>query len=549
MKRIWWKEAVIYQIYPRSFKDTNGDGIGDLRGVIQKLNYLKDLGIDVIWLSPFNKSPNDDNGYDISDYLSIMDEFGTMEDFEELLKEAHNRGIRIVMDLVVNHTSDEHPWFIESRSSKDNPKRDWYIWRAPKDGKEPNNWGSFFTPSAWEYDKDSGEYYLHLFSKKQPDLKWENPDVRQEIQKMMRWWLNKGIDGFRMDVMNAYKKPVGLPDSKLPPSSPDGYSFDMKLYFNNLGLVDFLQELNKEVLSGYDVMTVGEAPVVTPEMALEYVAEQQEALNMVFNFEIMDLGENWSLKKIKELQRKWYKTLWGKGWNSQYLSNHDQPRSVSAFGDDKEYRTESAKMLATMIHTMPGTPYIYQGDEIGMTNSIFPTIDSYNDISTRFQYEELIKNGKTKEEALNWLNRRSRENARTPMQWNDNYYAGFTYGKPWLAVNPNYREINVELQILDDNSIYHHYRKLIQLRKSHPVMIYGDMVELFKEHEKAYVYMRVLEDEKWLILINFSKELVELELDCKLEDKKILLSNYKDICIEGTKMTLRAYEAEIIRLV
>ncbi len=548
MNRKWWKEAVVYQIYPRSFKDSNGDGIGDLRGIIEKLDYLKELGIDVIWLNPCYASPNDDNGYDISDYYSIMPEFGTMEDFDELLEQAHKRGIKIVMDLVVNHTSDEHKWFIESRSSRDNPYRDYYIWRDGKNGKEPNNWGSNFSPSAWEYDEKTNQYYLHLFSKKQPDLNWEHEPLRRDVYKMMNFWFEKGIDGFRMDVINLIKKPEGLPDSKLPPTTAEGYVLDGNLYANNPGLVEFLQEMNKNVMSKYDCMTVGETCFVTPEIALDYVKEDNKALNMVFHFEIMEIKENFDLVRLKEIQQKWYDGIIPKGgWNSQYLNNHDQPRQVSIFGNDKEYREKSAKLLGTMLHTLPGTPYIYQGEEIGMTNCAFNSIDEFKDISAHFSYDQMIKQGKSKEEALDWLNKYSRDHARTPMHWDDTENAGFTKGKPWLKMNPNYKDINVKAALADPESIFYHYKKLIALRKSNDVMVYGDFKDLLPKDPEIYAYTRTLDSTKWLILLNFSDSEKEVTLDMNVEGK-VILSNYPEYIAKGQSAQLKPYEAVIVEL-
>lgn len=548
MNRKWWKEAVVYQIYPRSFKDSNGDGIGDLRGIIEKLDYLKELGIDVIWLNPCYASPNDDNGYDISDYYSIMPEFGTMEDFDELLEQAHKRGIKIVMDLVVNHTSDEHKWFIESRSSRDNPYRDYYIWRDGKNGKEPNNWGSNFSPSAWEYDEKTNQYYLHLFSKKQPDLNWEHEPLRRDVYKMMNFWFEKGIDGFRMDVINLIKKPEGLPDSKLPPTTAEGYVLDGNLYANNPGLVEFLQEMNKNVMSKYDCMTVGETCFVTPEIALDYVKEDNKALNMVFHFEIMEIKENFDLVRLKEIQQKWYDGIIPKGgWNSQYLNNHDQPRQVSIFGNDKEYREKSAKLLGTMLHTLPGTPYIYQGEEIGMTNCAFNSIDEFKDISAHFSYDQMIKQGKSKEEALDWLNKYSRDHARTPMHWDDTENAGFTKGKPWLKMNPNYKDINVKAALADPESIFYHYKKLIALRKSNDVMVYGDFKDLLTKDPEIYAYTRTLDSTKWLILLNFSDSEKEVTLDMNVEGK-VILSNYPEYIAKGQSAQLKPYEAVIVEL-
>ncbi|MDK2811370.1 MAG: oligo,6-glucosidase [Petroclostridium sp.] len=559
MERKWWKEAVVYQIYPRSFYDSNGDGIGDLRGIISKLDYIKDLGVDVIWLNPVYKSPNDDNGYDISDYYNIMDEFGTIADWEELLEEMHKRGLKLIMDLVVNHTSDEHSWFIESRSSKDNEKRDYYIWRKGKDGKEPNNWRSCFSPSAWEYDEKTGEYYLHLFSKKQPDLNWENPNVRKEVYDMMTWWLDKGIDGFRMDVINMISKVEGLPDA--PRKNNDPYQDGGQYYLNGPRVHEFLQEMNKTVLSKYDIMTVGETPGVTPEEALLYVGDDREELNMVFQFELMDIdaGEDgkwdvvpWKLTDFKRIMTKWQKELHNKGWNSLYLNNHDQPRMVSRFGNDTVYRTESAKMLATMLHTLQGTPYIYQGEEIGMTNVKFDSIDEYKDIETLNYYNEtVVKRNADVQKILNAIYIKGRDNARTPMQWNNEENAGFTTGTPWIKVNPNYKEINVKQAQEDPNSILHYYKKLIQLRKQNLTIVYGNYVQILEEHPEIYSYLRCLDDDRLLVILNFSGEMpvfnLPEEIICK--DKELLISNYDvDVKEELKGLKLRPYEARVYRL-
>jgi len=543
MEITWWKETVVYQVYPRSFKDSDGDGIGDLRGIIEKLDYIRDLGVGVIWLSPVYKSPNTDNGYDISDYRAIMPEFGNMDDFDALLRGAHERGLRIVMDLVVNHTSDEHEWFAESRSSKDNPRRDYYIWRDGVNGGEPNNWASFYSPSAWELDPRTGQYYLHYFAVKQPDLNWESREMREEVYDMMRFWLDKGIDGFRCDVINATKKPAGLPSSEKPANTASGRVFDMDMMFNNPGQAELIREIARNTLARYDVMSVGETCGATPENALDYVREGSGGLSMVFHFEIVDNKERWTLPFIKAVQRKWIGALHGKGWLSQYLSNHDQPRQVSIYGDDARYRVESAKLLATMIHTLPGTPYIYQGEEIGMTNTRFSSIDEINDIQSHHTYNEMTGRGAPPEEALAHLNRFSRDQARTPMPWDDT--PGFTAGKPWLRYNPAFGEINVKAAMADPDSIYHHYKKLIALRKANPVMVYGDFEDLLPDDEHLYVYTRSLGGEVWLVALNFSANQAALPVNAEGE---IILSNYGGA---GAKYTadagLRPYEAVIIR--
>lgn len=553
MKKHWWKESVIYQIYPRSFMDSNGDGIGDIPGIISKLDYLKDLGVDVIWLSPVYKSPNDDNGYDISDYREIMDDFGTMEDWEVLLKEMHDRGLKLIMDLVVNHSSDEHQWFVESRKSKDNPYRDYYIWRPGKDGKEPNNWKSTFSGSAWQYDETTEEYYLHIFSKKQPDLNWENPKLRQEIYDMMKFWLDKGIDGFRMDVINFISKVDGLPDAP----NPDGkkYVSGSKYFMNGPKIHDFLQEMHREALADYNVMTVGEMPGVNVEQAKLYTDESRNEVNMVFQFEHVDLdsgpGGKWDLKPLKltDLKSnftKWQTGLEDIGWNSLYLNNHDQPRMVSRFGDDQQYRVESAEMLATFLHMLKGTPYIYQGEEIGMTNVRFDSIDEYKDIETLNMYNEKVnQNGEDHEKVMESIYVKGRDNARTPFQWDDSEHGGFTTGTPWIQVNPNYKVINANQAVADEKSIYHYYRKLIQLRKEQPVIVHGRYDILVPEDENIYVYTRTLESQKLLVLLNFTNEDQAFEIPIELQGKKheILISNYEASEGYGSEVSLKPYEA------
>ncbi|WP_062352485.1 glycoside hydrolase family 13 protein [Bacillus kwashiorkori] len=555
MKKTWWKESVVYQIYPRSFNDSNGDGIGDLRGIIEKLDYLKTLGINVIWLSPVYQSPNDDNGYDISDYQAIMAEFGTMVDWEELLAEMHKREMKLIMDLVVNHTSDEHAWFVESRKSKDNRYRDYYIWRPGKDGKEPNNWESSFSGSAWQYDEATGEYFLHLFSKKQPDLNWENEKVREEIYNMMTWWLDKGIDGFRMDVINFISKVPGLPDGDPVPGKK--YVSGHKYYMNGPRIHEFLHEMNQEVLSKYDIMTVGEMPGATVEQAKLYTDPERKELNMVFTFEHMDLdsGPNgkWDLRPLKLIDlkeniTKWQTGLHGVGWNSLYLNNHDQPRLVSRFGNDKEYRVESAKMLATFLHMLQGTPYIYQGEEIGMTNVRFDSIDDYKDIEILNMYKEkVIEGNEPVEKVMESIYVKGRDNARTPMQWNDSEHAGFTTGKPWIKVNPNYKEINAEQAMADGNSIYHYYRKLIQLRKNHPIIVYGDYKLLDKENEQIFAYLRSYNGERLLVVNNFTADTVEFRMPVgEFTPTSLLISNYEvEANLPSETLTLRPYETRV----
>ena len=551
MKKAWWKEAVVYQIYPRSFCDSNGDGIGDLNGITSKLDYLKELGIDVIWLSPVYKSPNDDNGYDISDYEDIMTEFGTMDDFDKMLAAAHERGIKIVMDLVVNHTSDEHPWFVESRSSKDNEKRDYYIWKEGKDGKEPTNWGSAFSGPAWKYDEKTDMYYLHLFSVKQPDLNWENPKVRKEVFDMMTRWCEKGIDGFRMDVISLISKPEGYPDAKVV-----GLYGDMGICANGPKVHDYLKEMNEKVLSKFDIMTVGETAGVTLEEAKKYANTDGSELNMVFQFEHMDLdgGEKfkWSTKPmplvpLKENLSKWQKGLDGVAWNSLYFCNHDQPRIVSRLGDESDaYRELSAKCIATCLHMMQGTPYVYQGEELGMTNTVFNSVDDFRDLESINAYRELVESGLyTDEDMFPKIAHKSRDNARTPMQWDASENAGFTTGTPWIAVNPNYKKINVADQLKREDSVFHYYQKLIRLRKENEIIVYGNYELLLPEDENIFAYVRTLDNQKLLVVCNFSKS--EQKFDFSgYENAKVLISNYnRDARKDGI---LKPYEATVLLL-
>ena len=529
MNEPWWKKSVVYQIYVRSFCDSDGDGVGDLKGITSKLDYLKLLGVDVLWLTPIYQSPNDDNGYDISSYYDIQKEFGTMEDFDELLQQAHQRGIRIILDIVLNHTSDEHPWFVESRKDRNNPYRDYYIWMDPKDGHEPNNWTSCFQGPAWEYDQTTGQYYLHLFSKKQPDLNWENPKVRDEVFSMMDWWCQKGIDGFRMDVISMISKVEGLPDGKVS----DGLHGDPSPFVQNGPRVhEYLQEMNQRVLSKYDLLTVGECPGVTVEEAQRYASDKGTELGMVFQFEHMGLDEGefskWSDRKIKltdlkENLTKWQNGLDGKAWNSLYWCNHDQPRVLSRFGNDsKEYREVSAKMLGTCLHMMQGTPYVYQGEELGMTNVPFKSIDDFRDIESIRAYQEYVESGIIdKEDMMRFLCYKSRDNARTPMQWNSGKNAGFTEGTPWIMVNPNYKEINAEEQVDRADSVFNYYKKLIELRHKEEVIVYGHYELLMPESEELYVYTRELENEKILVICNFTEKEVKYTLPEEFENGKI----------------------------
>ena len=556
MKKAWWKEAVVYQIYPRSFMDSNGDGIGDLNGITEKLDYLKELGIDVIWLSPVYQSPNDDNGYDISDYQAIMTEFGTMEDYDRMLARAHELGIKIMMDLVVNHTSDEHAWFVESRKSVDNPYRDFYIWRKGKeDKKEPNNWGSCFSGSAWKYDEQTDMYFLHLFSKKQPDLNWDNPKVRDHVFDMMNWWCEKGIDGFRMDVISLISKPEGLPDG-IP--GENGYADSGCA--NGPHVHEYLQEMNRKVLSKYDLITVGEAAGVTLEEAKKYANADGSELNMVFQFEHVSGSEHekthygkWDGHKMplpewKANLSKWQTGLSHEAWNSLYLSNHDQPRSVSRYGNDsEEYRERSAKLLATCLHMMQGTPYVYQGEELGMCNAYFDKLEDYRDIESINAYHELTEQcGVSHEEMMGYLKRISRDNARTPMQWDDSKNAGFTTGTPWLKVNSNYPEVNAKAQVNDPDSVFSYYKKLIRLRHENEIIVYGDYELLEAESEETFIYKRNYENEHLMVLCNFTDHEVSVT-DAVMgqipDGAEKLIANYAD----DMGQTLRPYEAKVYR--
>ena len=556
MDRKWWKEAVVYQIYVRSFNDTNGDGIGDLQGVIEKIDYLDKLGVDVVWLNPVYESPDDDNGYDISNYKKISDKFGTMEDWNKLLEELHKRDIKLIMDLVVNHTSDEHRWFQKSLK-KDSPYRDYYIWKKGKGDNPPNNWESFFKGPAWEYNKNSEEYYLHLFSKKQPDLNWENKKVREEVYDIMRWWLDKGIDGFRMDVINLISKDQNFPDGKNEGLIGSEY------FANGPRVHEYLQEMNEKVLSNYDLMTVGETVMVSPEEGAKYVAEDRDELNMIIHFDHMGLDEGEDgkfslpqkidLLELKEITSKWqYKLEEENGWHSNYLSNHDQPRMVSRFGDDGKYRVESAKMLATFLHTIKGTPFIYQGEEIGMTNTYFESIDEMDDIDTvNYFYDQKKKGNITSfSEIKDILNYRTRDNARTPMQWNDEKNSGFTTASPWLKLNPNYKEINVKKALADKDSIFYYYQKLIKLRKENPLFVYGKYKLILDDDKEIYAYLREGEEEKLLIILNFfeNESLFKIPEYVDYNEFELLISNYNPINTKLTKTKLKPFEARVYKL-
>ncbi|MEK3975173.1 MULTISPECIES: alpha-glucosidase [unclassified Psychrobacillus] len=550
MKRNWWKEAVSYQVYPRSFMDSNGDGIGDLRGVISKLDYLKDLGIDVIWVSPFYKSPNADNGYDISDYQGISEQYGDMKDFDELLAETHARDMKLILDLVINHTSDEHPWFVESRSSIDNPKRDWYIWRDGKGTEPPNNWESIFSGSAWEYDTATAQYYMHLFAIKQPDLNWENKEVRIALHKMVNWWLDKGIDGFRVDAISHIKKREGFPDMPNPEGNQYVSSFDM--HTNQPGIQTFLSELKEETFAKYDIMTVGEANGVGIDEADEWVGETNGKFDMIFQFEHLGLWNKDKNKTVdvlglKKTLTKWQKGLHERGWNALFLENHDQTRSVSSWGNDQEYWNESAKMLGACYFLMQGTPFIYQGQEIGMTNVQFPSIEDYDDIGMQNFYEIEIAKGRPHLEVMETIWTNGRDNSRTPMQWDNSENAGFTSGTPWMNVNPNYSNINVQAQLKDENSIYHFFKNMIKLRKENEVFVYGSYDLLLENDPDVYIYKRCLNEKTAVVLCNFRNKTVEVNLhELEQKDYHLMLSNYKETPDSLTeKVILKPYETRI----
>ncbi|MCM3670418.1 alpha,alpha-phosphotrehalase [Mesobacillus maritimus] len=559
MQQPWWKKAVVYQIYPKSFNDTQGNGVGDLQGIIEKLDYLKELGVDVIWLTPIYKSPQRDNGYDISDYYSIHEEYGTMEDFDRLLAEGHKRGIKIIMDIVVNHTSTEHEWFKQALSSKDNPYRDFYIWKDPKeDGSEPTNWESKFGGSAWKYDEKTGQYYLHLFDVTQADLNWENETLRKKVYEMMNFWFDKGVDGFRLDVINLISKDQDFPDDdgSVPPG--DGRKF----YTDGPRVHEFLQETNREVFSKHDAMTVGEMSSTTIDHCIKYSNPERNELSMTFNFHHLKVdypnGEKWSIAefdflKLKQILSTWQEEMHkGGGWNALFWCNHDQPRIVSRYGNDGEYHRESAKMLATTIHMMQGTPYIYQGEEIGMTNPKFETINDYRDVESLNIYKIKQEEGMSKEEILEILKHKSRDNSRTPVQWNNEPHAGFTSGTPWIPVASNYPEINVESALKDTDSVFYHYQKLIQLRKDYDIITDGDYQLILDEHPEIFAYVRNGENEKLVIVNNFYGNEIEFELpeDVKVAgyQSELLLSNYPNSPAFSTKINLRPYESLVYRL-
>jgi len=553
IERKWWKEAVCYQVYPRSFKDSDGDGIGDINGITEKLDYLKDLGIDVIWVSPIFESPNDDNGYDISNYQEIMRDFGTMEDFDRLLYEVHKRDMKLILDLVINHTSDEHQWFVEAKKSKDNEFRDWYIWKDGLEGKEPNNWASIFEGSAWEYDATTDQYYMHVFSRKQPDLNWENKDMRQAIYNMVNWWLDKGIDGFRVDAISHIKKSFEKGD--LPGADKLGYAESFEGHMNQPGIQKYLQELKEHTFDKYDIMTVGEANGVTTKDADEWVGKDNGKFNMVFQFEHLNLwdhnvGKSFDILGYKEVLNAWQKGLEATGWNALFIENHDRQRVSSTWGDDVDYWFESSTSHGVVYFLLQGTPFIYQGQEIGMTNYPFETIDDFDDVHAKNIYNQELKKGMTKEAVLEMLGRISRDNTRTPMQWDDTKNAGFTTGTPWLKVNPNYEEINVFVQERKEDSLLNFYKKMIQLKKDNLTLTYGSFDLIYPEDKNVFAYTRTLEDEQFIILGNLSHNKVTLKTDDKLNlaKEKQVLNNYPIDKQSADVFTLMPFEARVYKV-
>jgi len=532
MKKTWWKEGIVYQIYPRSFKDSTGNGIGDIYGIIEKLDYIKSLGVNMIWICPIYSSPNDDNGYDISDYRKISNEFGGNKAFDILLKEMHKRDLKLIMDLVANHSSDEHKWFQESKKGENNPYHDYYIWKRGDSDVPPNNWLSVFSGSAWQWDSNLNKYYLHLFTKKQPDLNWENPKVRDEIYDVLNFWFSKGVDGFRMDVISFISKRLDF-----PPSEEGATLSDMmeNIYANGPRIHEFLKEMNKKVLSKYDIVTVGEGPGVNLKTGLKYVDENEKELDMVFHFDHLqiDFGPEGKFDpqtvdfiKFKKVFSDWDLYLKNKGWNSIFLGNHDFSRIVSRFGNDKKFRNQSAKLLATLLMTLRGTPYVYQGDEIGMTNIKYPSIDYYDDIETRNAWKDAEEQGKDMDIFLKAVHRQSRDNARTPLQWDNSRFAGFSNTKPWLDVNENYNKINVELQQDNSDSILNYYREIIRIRKNYSTLIYGDFLDLEPSNEKLYIYKRWDKQKTFIIVLNFSDDMAQWDIH-NFDSMRLVISNYK----------------------
>ncbi|MFK9093680.1 alpha,alpha-phosphotrehalase [Bacillus salipaludis] len=553
MTTAWWKKAVVYQIYPKSFNDTTGSGTGDLQGIIKKLDYLKELGVDVLWLTPIYQSPQRDNGYDISDYYTIYEDYGTMEDFDRLLKEAHKRGLKIIMDIVINHTSTEHEWFKQAKSSRENPYRDFYIWKDGKNGEPPTNWESKFGGSAWEYDENTDQYYLHLFDVTQADLNWENEQVREALYEMMHFWLKKGVDGFRLDVINLISK-----DQQFPRDDSDGRKF----YTDGPRIHEFLHEMNEKVFSQYDIMTVGEMSSTSIDNCIRYTNPKQEELNMTFSFHHLKVdyqnGDKWTkadfdFQALKDILAKWQVEMnHGGGWNALFWCNHDQPRVVSRFGDDGKYYKESAKMLATALHMMQGTPYIYQGEEFGMTNPNFNSIDEYRDVESLNIFKIKQQEGLGEQEIIEILKQKSRDNSRTPVQWNDTKNAGFTSGTPWIQTAANYKEINAEKAVQDQDSIFYHYQKLIQLRKSYDIITDGDYELILDCDEEVFAFVRNLESEKLVVLNHFyeKEKAIVLPAHLNIDDftSEMLLSNYKDSAPFGREILLRPYESIVYYL-
>lgn len=551
MNRIWWKESVVYQIYPRSYKDTTGNGLGDIWGIIEQLDYIKSLGVDLIWLCPVYESPNDDNGYDISDYRKISDDFGGDKAFDILLKEVHNRGLKLMMDLVVNHSSDEHFWFKEAKKSKDNPYHDYYIWKDAENNQVPNNWQSVFSGSAWKFNPETQEYFLHYYTQKQPDLNWENPKVRQEIYRIIAYWLAKGVDGFRMDVISLISKRLEF--TSVPKEMPFAEVMET-VYANGPRVHEYLKEMNKEVLSKYDIVTVGEGPGVNLEHGPKYVSEDEKELNMVFHFDhlTIDFGSEGKYDPIpidfirfKEIFRLWDEALEDKGWNSIFLGNHDFSRIVSRFGNDTTYHDKSAKLLATLLMTLRGTPYVYQGDEIGMTNVAHPTIEMYDDIETRNAWNDAKEKGKNMDTFLKAVHWQSRDNARTPMQWNNSKHGGFTKGTPWIPLNENYKQINVATQEENESSILNYYRKIIAFRKKNTTLVYGKYEDLDPNHPHIFAYKRSNEKSVFIMVHNFN----DFETTWKhlsLENATLVLTNYNTS--DFNKTVLQPWETRIFKL-
>lgn len=553
MKTGWWHSAVVYQVYPRSFMDSDGDGIGDLPGLLQRLDYLQWLGVTVIWLCPMFRSPDDDNGYDISDYQDINPEFGTMADFDCLLAELHRRGMRLILDLVINHTSDEHPWFRESRASRDNPRRDWYIWRDGRDGRPPNNWESIFKGSAWQYDDATGQYYLHLFTSRQPDLNWANPEVRRAVAAMARWWLDKGVDGFRIDAITHFRKANGFPDAP----NPAGLEFVPAYGFHMCqpGLLDDIDELGREVFSRYDIMTVGEANGVSAEQAAEWVGQDRNRLNMLIHFEHWHL---WSdqpragldVRRLKTILSRWQRALAGRGWNALYLENHDLPRVVSRWGDPTHYRYESATALAAMYFLMQGTPFIYQGQELGMANTVFASLDDFRDSFAHRRIAQMRASGMTDADILAEMALTARDNSRTPMPWDDSANAGFSSGTPWLPINPEFHEVNVERERAEPRSVLNFYRALIALRAAEPVLVHGGYRLLLKANRQIYAYLREGEGGRFAVICNLSSSFAHYRHSgFALHTDGLELANYEVSRHEDVRaLRLRPFEARVYRL-